>query len=114
MDINPATADYSALGDSVRVLGGDVTSFEDVIKAAWTPSRTHHKPRLPARLRREHAALLLPPRPPRHDNCFEAARLCGVNRVVYASSFAVSGLQRHFGDRALNEDDPAFGSNSTP
>jgi len=27
------------------------------------------------------------------DNCFEAARLAGVNRVAYASSLAVSGEQ---------------------
>ena len=45
------------------------------------------------------------------DNCFEAARLCGVNRVVYASSLAVSGLQSHFGDRTINENDPKRGTN---
>ena len=112
MDINPATADYSALGDSVRVLGGDVTNFEDVVKAVMDaqPDRIinlaymigggENTPHFSFRL-----DLL------GMDNCFEAARLCGVNRVVYASSFAVSGLQRHFGDRALNEDDPAYGSN---
>ena len=112
MDINPATADYSALGESVRVLGGDVTNFEDVVKAVMNaqPDRIinlaymigggENTPHFSFRL-----DLL------GMDNCFEAARLCGVNRVVYASSFAVSGLQRHFGDRALNEDDPAYGNN---
>jgi nucleoside-diphosphate-sugar epimerase len=44
------------------------------------------------------------------DNCFEAARLCGVKRVVYASSVAVSGLQKHFGDRLVNEDDATYGT----
>jgi len=44
------------------------------------------------------------------DNCFEAARLCGVKRVVYASSVAVSGLQKHFGDRLANEDDATYGT----
>jgi nucleoside-diphosphate-sugar epimerase len=39
------------------------------------------------------------------DNCFEAARLCGVNRVVFASSLAVSGEQHHYGERIVNEDD---------
>ena len=33
------------------------------------------------------------------DNCFEACRLAGVKRVVYASSIAVSGQQSHFGER---------------
>jgi nucleoside-diphosphate-sugar epimerase len=43
------------------------------------------------------------------DNCFEAARLGGVRRVVYASSIAVSGQQSHFGERPVNEDDPVHG-----
>jgi nucleoside-diphosphate-sugar epimerase len=44
------------------------------------------------------------------DNCFEAARLGGVKRVVYASSIAVSGPQSHFGDRLVNEDDATYGT----
>ncbi len=43
------------------------------------------------------------------DNCFEAARLSGINRVVYASSLAVSGQQKHFGDRMVTEDDYQYG-----
>jgi nucleoside-diphosphate-sugar epimerase len=39
------------------------------------------------------------------DNCFEASRLCGVNRVAYASSLAVSGEQHFYGDRVVTEDD---------
>jgi nucleoside-diphosphate-sugar epimerase len=39
------------------------------------------------------------------DNCFEAARLSGVNRVAYASSLAVSGEQKFYGDRIVAEDD---------
>ncbi len=44
------------------------------------------------------------------DNVFEAARLTGVKRVVYASSIAVSGQQSHFGDRLATEDDPLHGT----
>jgi len=44
------------------------------------------------------------------DNCFEAARLGGVKRVVYASSIAVSGQQSNFGDRPATEDDPTYGT----
>ena len=36
---------------------------------------------------------------------FEAARLAGCNRVVYASSVAVSGEQKNYGERIVNEDD---------
>src|SRR5262249_21590356 len=44
------------------------------------------------------------------DNCFEAARLGNVKRVVYASSIAVSGQQENFGDRPATEDDPTYGT----
>src|SRR5438874_12711379 len=39
------------------------------------------------------------------DNCFEAARLAGVNRVAYASSLAVSGEQKFYGERIVDEND---------
>jgi UDP-glucose 4-epimerase len=39
------------------------------------------------------------------SNVFEAARLMGINRVVYASSVAVYGSQGEYGDREVNEDD---------
>ena len=38
-------------------------------------------------------------------NVFEAARLMGIKRVVYASSVAVYGAQGEYGDREVNEDD---------
>lgn len=42
------------------------------------------------------------------DNCFEAARLCDVRHVLYASSIAVNGRQAQYGDRAIKEIDPTF------
>lgn len=42
------------------------------------------------------------------DNIFEAARLCGVARIVYASSIAVNGRQKQYGDRAITEDDVTY------
>src|SRR3989304_2421912 len=44
------------------------------------------------------------------DNCFEAARICGIKRVVYASSLAVYGRQSDFGDRPLTEEDDRKGT----
>jgi nucleoside-diphosphate-sugar epimerase len=38
-------------------------------------------------------------------NAFEAARLMGITRVVYASSVGVYGTQNEYGDRDVNEDD---------
>ena len=36
------------------------------------------------------------------DNCFEAARILGVKHTVFASSLAVSGQQKNFGERAVD------------
>ena len=105
MDINPGTANYDQFGKQVRVVRGDVTQFDDVVAvtAAAKPSRvvnlayflgSEHAPHVATKLNIIGM-----------DNCFEAARLCGVNRVVFASSLAVSGEQKFYGDRAINEDD---------
>ena len=112
MDINPHSDQLSGMGERLKVMYGDVTSFEDVVKAILEtkPDRiinlayllpvvgTEDRPHFDTRLNIMGM-----------DNCFEAARVCGVNRVVYASSIAVSGQQSSFGDRLINEDDPTYG-----
>lgn len=111
MDINPGAANFDEFGDQVEVMRGDVMQFEDVVKAIL-----HAKPDRIMNL----AYLLGSGDDTPHftmklnvlgmDNCFEAARICGVNRVTYASSIAVSGQQSNFGDRMINEDDPMYGT----
>ena len=111
MDINPWAASFDDMGDRVRVVRGDITHFDDVIRTVleFSPDRLinlayivgggegdpHNQMRL--------NVLGM-------DNCFEAARLCGVKRVVYASSIAVYGPQRHYGDRSVDEEDPKHGT----
>lgn len=46
------------------------------------------------------------------SNAFEAAKLMGVNRVVYASSETVYGLQEMYGNRPVTEDDQTNPSHS--
>ena len=105
MDINPQTADFSALGDKVQVVRGDVTQFDDVISRMHA-AKADRVINLSYNLGAE-----LPPHLATKlnivgmDNCFEAARLLGVKHTVYASSLAVNGQQSHFGDRAVTEDD---------
>jgi nucleoside-diphosphate-sugar epimerase len=105
MDINSGSANYDQFGKQVRVVRGDVTQFDDVVAvtAMAKPSRvvnlayflgSEHAPHVATKLNIIGM-----------DNCFEAARLCGVNRVVFASSLAVSGEQKFYGDRVVNEDD---------
>jgi nucleoside-diphosphate-sugar epimerase len=111
MDINPGAASFADLGPQVKVVRGDVTQFDDVMRTLVEskPTRiinlsyflgSEHAPHVAMRLN----VLGM-------DNCFEAARLCGVQRVVYASSVAVSGLQQHYGERLVNEEDPKYGDN---
>jgi nucleoside-diphosphate-sugar epimerase len=112
MDINPQTANFSDLGRQVRVIRGDVSQFDDVMAAMTTTPKPTRVVNLAYWLGSEH--------PPRvafklnvlgMDNCFEAARLAGINRVAYASSLAVSGEQKFYGDRLVNEEDFRHGHN---
>ena len=105
MDINPATANYEGFGKQVRVVRGDISQFDDVM-ATMVAAKPERVVNLAYFLGSEY--------PPRvafklnilgMDNCFEAARLCEVRRVAYASSLAVSGEQHFYGDRTVNEDD---------
>ena len=105
MDINPATANYESFGKQVRVVRGDISQFDDVM-ATMVEAKPERVVNLAYFLGSEY--------PPRvafklnilgMDNCFEAARLCNVRRVAYASSLAVSGEQHFYGDRIVNEDD---------
>jgi nucleoside-diphosphate-sugar epimerase len=112
MDINPAGgAAFVALGDKVRFLRGDVTQFDDVVGvvASNKPSRLINLSYYIGSDLPPHVATKL--NVVGMDNCFEAARLCGVRHTIYASSVAVSGMQKHFGERMANEDDLKYGDN---
>jgi nucleoside-diphosphate-sugar epimerase len=108
MDIAPTTA-FAALGEQVTVVRGDVSQFDDVmsVTAAVKPQRVvnlsyHIGSELPPRVAFKLNVLGM-------ENCFEAARLCDVPHVIYASSLAVSGQQKHFGERPVTEDDLCHG-----
>jgi nucleoside-diphosphate-sugar epimerase len=105
MDMNPQTADFSALGKQVKVVRGDVAQFDDVMARM-----TEAKPDRVINL----AYYIGSDNPPHMafklnvlgmDNVFEAARLAGCNRVAYASSLAVNGEQKFYGDRPVTEED---------
>jgi nucleoside-diphosphate-sugar epimerase len=93
--------------ERLTIRRGDVAEFADIAAALRD-----------ARIQRViHLGYVLPPeseRSPRlavkvntlgTSNVFEAARLLGVERVVYASSVAVYGDQANFGERPVSEDD---------
>jgi nucleoside-diphosphate-sugar epimerase len=111
MDLNPAAAPFAGVPIGAPVLRGDITQFEDVMRLVLDvkPDRVINLAYgLGAGEGNPHQVMRLDILG--MDNCFEAARLAGVKRVVYASSIAVSGQQSNFGDRAATEDDPVYGT----
>jgi nucleoside-diphosphate-sugar epimerase len=111
LDVQPHALPFDGVPLPVPVLRGDVTQFEDVMRTVLEvrPERVINLAYgLGAGEGNPHQVFRLDVLG--MDNCFEAARLGGVKRVVYASSIAVSGQQSHFGDRALTEDDPTHGT----
>ena len=106
-DLAPPRANLEPYMDRVKMYRGDVTQLPHLLEAINTNGV--HKI--------IHMAALLPPdTEERHhyamqvniggtNNVFEAARWTGVERVVYASSIAVYGVQTTFGERPITEDD---------
>ena len=111
MDINTQAADFSEFADQVTVVRGDMTQFDDVMAtmAEAEPARVINLSYYLGNFHAPHVAMKL--NVIGMDNCFEAARLCGVKTIVYASSLAVYGQQRHYGERAVTEDDYRHGHN---
>ena len=111
MDLNPGAAAFGDVPIGAPVLRGDVTQFEDVMRTVLDvkPDRLINLAYgLGAGEGNPHQVMRLDILG--MDNVFEAARLAGVKRVVYASSIAVSGQQSNFGDRPATEDDPVYGT----
>ena len=112
-DLAPPRANLQPYLDRIQVYRGDITQMPHLLEAV----NVHGVQKI------IHMAALLPPdteeRP--HfgmhvniqgtNNVFEAARWTGVERVVYASSIAVFGVQETFGQRPVNEDDLAAPAN---
>ena len=106
-DMAPPRDNLQPYLDRIQVYRGDITQIPHLLEAV----NLHQVDKI------IHMAALMPPdtedRP--HfgmlvniqgtNNVFEAARWTGVQRVVYASSIAVFGVQETLGKRPINEDD---------
>ena len=104
--------DYSRVAhlDNVEAHMGDVTHIEDLIDVI----QNYRVQRI------INLAYILPPESEERlqlavrvnlmgmNNVFEAARLMGIKRVVYASSIGIYGLQSSYGDRLVTEDDDCY------
>ena len=111
MDIAPDAPALDPLRDRVTITRGDITLMDDVVEAL-----TLSKPDRVLNLAYALGAGDADPHPQVRlnilgmDNCFEAARLLDIRRVVYASSLAVYGPQRLHGEKAVTEDDLCLGT----
>ena len=106
-DLAPPRANLEPYLGHIKMYRGDITQLTHLLEAINTNGV--HKI--------IHMAALLPPdTEERHsyamqvniggtNNVFEAARWTGIERVVYASSIAVYGVQDTFGERPIDEDD---------
>ena len=106
-DLTPPRNNLEPYADRINFYRGDISQIPHLLEAINT-FKVH---------KLIHMAALLPPdtedRP--HfgmsvniqgtNNVFEAARWTNIQRVVYASSIAVYGVQETFGDRPINEND---------
>ena len=107
LDIALPVADAEAEG--VRYLRGDLRAFDEVM-GALAKTRPQRVINLAYMLGSDH-----PPHVAMKlniigmDNLFEASRLSGVEHVVFGSSLAVNGEQRHFGERLVTENDLELG-----
>ena len=113
IDVAGATAAFARLGGKVKVVRGDVTQFDDVIGAVQElrAERLINLSYFIGELA-PHVAFKLDVQG--MDNCFEAARRCGVKHTVFASSVAVTGQQAHFGERLVDETESGAARPSTP
>jgi nucleoside-diphosphate-sugar epimerase len=111
MDIAPAAPSLDRLRDDVVIVRGDITLMDDVME-----TMVQTQPDRVLNLAYALGAGETDPHPQVRlnilgmDNCFEAARILGIRRVIYASSLAVYGPQRLHGERAVVEDDPRLGT----
>ncbi len=111
MDISPPKEwflrEIEKFRDRFQFVRGDASQLEDILEAIklysvdrlvnWAfllPGETENNPRPSTKVNAMGMC-----------NSFEAARLMGISRVVYASSAGVYGPQDEYGDREVNEDD---------
>jgi len=118
MDVVPPkewfTKSIEGYTDKFHFVRGDVSQLEDILNVMKTFSiqkvvnwaffmgdQIETNPRLAVKIN----ALGM-------SNAFEAARLMGASRVIYASSETVYGPQDEYGDREVTEDDRLLPSHS--
>ena len=106
-DLAAPRANLEPYLDRIQLYRGDITQVPHLLEAVNTygVEKIIHMAALlpPDTEERPHFGMLVNIQGT--NNVFEVARWTGVQRVVYASSIAVFGVQETFGERLVNEDD---------
>lgn len=110
LDAYPNPKAIDGIGEKVKLVKGDVVFIDDILSAIKDNdiseivnlayimgAESDANPHLAIRVN----VLGM-------DNVFEAARLCGIKRVVYPSSIAYHGLQSFLGDKTVSESDLGY------
>ncbi len=111
LDVSPESPLLEPIRDQIQLTRGDVTLMDDVMEAM-----VGSQPDRVLNLAYALGAGEADPHPQVRlnilgmDNCFEAARILGIRRVIYASSLAVYGNQSLHGEQAVVEDDARLGT----
>ena len=101
-DIFQQTSDFSDIGKDIKVVQGDMTCIEDLIAAIqkYSVGRIIH---LAVQRQGLHSAMRISAL---GTNCvFEAARLTGLKKILFASSIAFHGPQSFLGGKPVVEND---------
>lgn len=111
MDVNPPPAWFFKAADpwtaKFRFVRGDVSNLEEILDLIKRHSIDHivHMAAILTGAWEENPRLAIKVNTLGMCNVFEAARLSGIRRVVYASSVGVYGPPADYGNRAVTEDD---------
>jgi UDP-glucose 4-epimerase len=111
MDVNPPPAWFwksiQKREDRFRYVRGDVSQLEDILDACkkYGIDRIINMAFILTGAFEQNPRLAIKVNALGMCNVFEAARIMGIARVVYASSVAVYGTQSEYGDREVTEDD---------
>jgi nucleoside-diphosphate-sugar epimerase len=108
LEPQPARLQEAAAHPNLRIVKGDIRRLDDVVGAvgAHGVKRIIHTAAVLSQVCQTDPRTALDINVMGTANVFEAARLSGVKRVVYASSMVVLGSQWDHGDHLLDENAP--------
>lgn len=109
-DASPSTEFLEGYLDKITSVRGDITDFDEIIAAIKTQGieKIIHLAYVLEIESMMNPHLAVKVNCMGTNNVFEAARLMGIQRVLFASSITAYGHHEKHGDKVLTEDDPLY------